>query len=88
MIRFLLELFIFPYIFSAPIILVGNKTDLQMERKISTEEGKKLAQSWNAQFVEVSAKQLLVSLHHLTEIEPGISYGQEGPGGECISCTA
>jgi len=44
---------------SAPIILVGNKTDLQMERKISTEEGKKLAQSWNAQFVEVSAKQLL-----------------------------
>ncbi|XP_017774786.1 PREDICTED: GTP-binding protein Rheb homolog [Nicrophorus vespilloides] len=40
-----------------PIILVGNKTDLHMERTISMEEGKKLAESWNAAFLETSAKQ-------------------------------
>ena len=39
-----------------------------MDRKVSTEEGRKLAQSWNAQFVEVSAKQLLVSFPYLCNI--------------------
>lgn len=39
-----------------PIVLVGNKTDLHLERKISTEEGKRLAEKWNAAFVETSAK--------------------------------
>lgn len=41
---------------SVPIVLVGNKTDLHLERKISTEEGKRLAEKWNAAFVETSAK--------------------------------
>lgn len=40
-----------------PIVLVGNKTDLHMERLVTTEEGKKLAESWNAVFLETSAKQ-------------------------------
>ncbi|CAK8687775.1 GTP-binding protein Rheb-like [Clavelina lepadiformis] len=39
-----------------PIVLVGNKTDLHLERKVSTEEGQKLAQTWNAIFLETSAK--------------------------------
>ncbi|KAF2885491.1 hypothetical protein ILUMI_20641 [Ignelater luminosus] len=43
--------------FGVPIVLVGNKTDLHMERRISAEEGKKLAQDWNAIFLEASAKQ-------------------------------
>jgi len=42
---------------NVPIMLVGNKVDLHMERVISTEEGKKLADSMNAKFVEISAKQ-------------------------------
>ncbi|RZC39150.1 GTP-binding protein Rheb [Asbolus verrucosus] len=40
-----------------PVVLVGNKTDLHMERIISYEEGKKLAEDWNAIFLETSAKQ-------------------------------
>jgi GTPase SAR1 family protein len=42
---------------SVPIVLVGNKTDLHMERMISSEEGKRLADSWKAAFLETSAKQ-------------------------------
>lgn len=40
-----------------PLVLVGNKTDLHMERNISTQQGKQLADSWGATFVESSAKQ-------------------------------
>jgi Ras family protein len=39
------------------VVLVGNKTDLHQERAVSFEEGKKLAESWRAQFLETSAKQ-------------------------------
>lgn len=38
-------------------MLVGNKTDLHMERMISADEGKRLADSWKAAFLETSAKQ-------------------------------
>uniref|UniRef100_A0A182VQY5 Uncharacterized protein n=1 Tax=Anopheles minimus TaxID=112268 RepID=A0A182VQY5_9DIPT len=40
-----------------PVVLVGNKTDLHQERAVPTEEGRKLADSWKAQFLETSAKQ-------------------------------
>lgn len=43
--------------FSVPVVLVGNKTDLHQERAVSHEEGKKLAESWRATFLETSAKQ-------------------------------
>jgi GTPase SAR1 family protein len=48
--------------YSVPIVLVGNKTDLHMERMISSEEGKRLADSWKAAFLETSAKQNEVRL--------------------------
>lgn len=48
--------------FSVPIVLVGNKTDLHLERKISTDEGKRLAERWRAAFVETSAKRNEVCL--------------------------
>jgi len=40
-----------------PIVLVGNKMDLHRERTISQEEGKAVADSWDAVFLEASAKE-------------------------------
>lgn len=40
-----------------PIVLVGNKVDLHMERVISSEEGKRAAEEMKAAFLEASAKQ-------------------------------
>ena len=39
-----------------PLILVGNKTDLEAERTVSREAGQTLANQWNCTFVETSAK--------------------------------
>lgn len=39
-----------------PIILVGNKCDLESERMVSTEEGAHLARQFNCKFIETSAK--------------------------------
>lgn len=44
-------------IVSVPVVLVGNKTDLHQERAVSTDDGKRLAESWKASFLETSAKQ-------------------------------
>lgn len=53
--------FLKSYQTSVPVVLVGNKTDLHQERAVSYEEGKKLAESWRATFLETSAKQNEVS---------------------------
>lgn len=37
-------------------ILVGNKSDLDEARKVSTEEGMELAKNYNIAFIETSAK--------------------------------
>jgi len=39
-----------------PIMLVGNKVDLEGEREVTTERGYKTAEKWGAGFIEVSAK--------------------------------
>ncbi|XP_041371713.1 GTP-binding protein Rheb-like [Gigantopelta aegis] len=39
-----------------PVVLVGNKSDLKLERVVGYEEGKKVADSWKAPFLEASAK--------------------------------
>jgi len=38
------------------LVLVGNKSDLQSEREVSTQEGENLAKEINAVFLETSAK--------------------------------
>ena len=38
------------------IMLVGNKTDLQDKRQVTSEEGEKKAKELNVMFVETSAK--------------------------------
>ena len=69
-----------------PIVIVGNKSDLAMQRQVSTEEGQKLAQEWNCVFVETSAK-LNVNIQNvfevlLQEIEKR-EKGGEAPKQEC-----
>lgn len=39
-----------------PLILVGNKLDLDDRREVSTDEGQGLASSWGVPYVETSAK--------------------------------
>lgn len=39
------------------MVLVGNKTDLYVDRMVPAEQGKQLADSWRAAFLETSAKQ-------------------------------
>ena len=39
-----------------PIILIGNKSDLKSDRKISLEEAQSLAARWNMPYIETSAK--------------------------------
>ena len=51
------------YLFSSvPIILVGNKVDLHLERCISVEDGKRLADYMKADFVEVRYEFVSLSL--------------------------
>ncbi|CAO3667777.1 hypothetical protein G6F56_002677 [Rhizopus delemar] len=40
-----------------PMVLVGNKCDLEAERQVSSHEGKDLAKNFGCQFIETSAKQ-------------------------------
>lgn len=39
-----------------PMILVGNKCDLEDERVVGKDQGQNLARSWNSAFLETSAK--------------------------------
>uniref|UniRef100_A0A914E413 Uncharacterized protein n=1 Tax=Acrobeloides nanus TaxID=290746 RepID=A0A914E413_9BILA len=39
-----------------PLLLVGNKKDLQKCREVTYYEGQQLAESWNVDFIETSAK--------------------------------
>jgi GTPase SAR1 family protein len=48
-------------------IIIGNKVDLQNERKISTEKIKKLSTFWNCSFLESSAIQR-INLHESFEL--------------------
>ena len=40
-----------------PILLIGNKSDLEDERQITEEEGKQLANNYNIDFMEISIKE-------------------------------
>ncbi|XP_006884860.1 PREDICTED: GTPase RhebL1-like [Elephantulus edwardii] len=65
-----------------PVVLVGNKADLSPAREAQTVEGKKLAESWGATFMESSAPENQLAQDIFTKIIQEIahvenSYGQE-----------
>lgn len=39
-----------------PIVVVGNKSDLHIQRQVSVEEGKALASEWKCSWTEASAR--------------------------------
>ncbi len=39
-----------------PLVVVGNKCDLESERAVAKEQGHTLARQWNCTFLETSAK--------------------------------
>ena len=39
------------------MILVGNKSDLEVERQVAKQDGEAMAAKWNCAFMETSAKQ-------------------------------
>ena len=41
---------------NVPMILVGNKKDLENKRQVPIEDAKKLAESWGIEYIETSAK--------------------------------
>lgn len=49
---------------TVPIILVGNKCDLQFEREVTQADGQQLADIWNVPFLETSAKKR----HNINEL--------------------
>ncbi|DAZ92390.1 TPA: hypothetical protein N0F65_003773 [Lagenidium giganteum] len=40
-----------------PLVLVGNKCDLESQRQVSAQEGRELARRWGCAFMETSAKE-------------------------------
>lgn len=41
---------------NVPFILVGNKVDIESQRKVSKEEAQNLADQWKIKYIETSAK--------------------------------
>ncbi|KAK6541712.1 GTP-binding protein [Orbilia ellipsospora] len=71
-----------------PCVLVGNKSDLHIQRQVSPEEGKKLAEEWKCTWTETSARhnenvakafELLIA-----EIEKSQNPAQPPNGGKCV----
>lgn len=51
-----------------PVVLVGNKVDLEAEREVSPSEGQALAEDWGCPFMETSAKSKTMVDELFTEI--------------------
>ncbi|RHZ44825.1 hypothetical protein Glove_709g80 [Diversispora epigaea] len=72
---------------SVPIVLVGNKTDLHMQRTLSPDEGKELATQWKCAWTEASAKhnENITRIFELmiSEIEKNLNPHEDGNNG-CV----
>ncbi|KAI2643966.1 Ras-related protein Rap-2a [Labeo rohita] len=71
-----------------PVILVGNKVDLDNEREVSSSEGQALAEEWGCPFMETSAKSKTMVDELFSEIVRQMDYASQ-PDKEdpcCSSC--
>jgi Ras family protein len=71
-----------------PIVVVGNKSDLHIQRQVSAEEGKALTQQWNCAWTEASARhnENVVKAFELmiAEVEKAQNPSQAANGGKCV----
>ena len=58
----------------APIVLVGNKTDLQGQRQVSRDEGDELASKWKCLSCETSAKTNM-NIGNMPTVRKGVKRG-------------
>ncbi|OWK50502.1 Ras-related protein Rap-2b [Lonchura striata] len=71
-----------------PMILVGNKVDLEGEREVSFGEGKALAEEWSCPFMETSAKNKASVDELFAEIVRQMNYAAQPNGDEPNVCPA
>ena len=71
-----------------PMILVGNKVDLEGEREVSYGEGTALAEEWSCPFMETSAKNKASVDELFAEIVRQMNYAAQPNGDEgcCSAC--
>lgn len=79
--------FIFRYE-KVPVILVGNKVDLESEREVSSGEGQALAEEWGCPFMETSAKSKTMVDELFAEIVRQMDYATQPDKDDpcCSSC--
>lgn len=66
-----------------PVVLVGNKSDLDRQREVSFAEGQALAKTWGCPFIEASAKNSKVVNDVFIEIVREMSYKTSKQQGGC-----
>lgn len=71
-----------------PVILVGNKVDLESEREVSSSEGQALAEEWGCPFMETSAKSKTMVDELFAEIVRQMDYAAQPDKDDpcCSSC--
>lgn len=67
-----------------PIVLVGNKCDLENEREVPTDEGERMAQGWRCPFFEVSAKRRVNVDNVFSEAVHQIVRQRKGGQSRCV----
>lgn len=73
---------------SVPILLVGNKIDLEHLREVSTLEGMALAHQWSCPFIEASAKNKANVNDIFVEVVREMNYNQQKrPQSSCLRCS-
>ncbi|XP_026524753.1 ras-related protein Rap-2a [Pseudonaja textilis] len=70
-----------------PVILVGNKVDLENEREVSSSEGRALAEEWGCPFMETSAKSKTMVDELFAEIVRQMNYASQ-PDKDDPCCSA